>query len=138
VLTRRELLTAENRATLLIRLSPFAGTEFDTGLGSGGEQLHFLWDLEKVLAAARWRQLPWVYGVAAQIKQRNQRQNTGVVDAQNVEIHLDSAWRQSTLPAAQALIAALNEIGIAAAEETSYSYPNMNVQAIHVLVGPKG
>src|SRR5579864_1806473 len=47
---RRALMTPENRETLRKRLAPFSGTEFDTGLGSGGEQMHFLWDLEEVLA----------------------------------------------------------------------------------------
>jgi hypothetical protein len=62
---------------------------------------------------------------------------SGVVDAENVEIHLDPTWRQSKLPAAQALIEVLKEIGIAAAEETSYSVPNTNANAIHILIGPK-
>jgi hypothetical protein len=57
--------------------------------------------------------------------------------AENVEIQMDPASRQSNLNSAQALIAALKEIGVAAAEADPI-FPNTNAQAIHILVGPKG
>jgi hypothetical protein len=135
---RRALMTAENRARLVERLSPFAGTQFDTGLGSGGEQMHFLWDLEETLTAAKWIQLNWgVHAVGVHTYIRNLRPLAGIVMAENVEIQMDPGWRQANLNAAQALIAALKEIGIAAAEADPI-FPNANEQAMHVLVGPKG
>jgi len=135
---RRALMTPENRARLIETLAPFSGTEFDTGLGSGGEQMHFLWDLEEVLNAARWRQLPWgVHAVGVTTVLRNQRPLAGSVSAENVEIQMETTWRQSRLAAAEALIRGLKEIGIEATE-APYIVPNTNVQAIHILIGPKG
>jgi hypothetical protein len=86
---RRALMTAENKAKLVKRLSSFAGAEFDTGLGSGGEQMHFLWDLEEVLAAAKWKQLDWAAHVVGNHMTRSQRPLAGFVAAENVEIQLD-------------------------------------------------
>jgi hypothetical protein len=135
---RRALITAENKARLIERISPFAGTQFDTGLGSGGEQMHFLWDLEEVPTAAKWQQLNWgVHAVGVPTYIRNRRPVAGIVMAENVEIQMDPASRQSNLNSAQALIAALKEIGVAAAEADPI-FPNTNAQAIHILVGPKG
>jgi hypothetical protein len=135
---RRALMTAENRARLVERLSPFAGTQFDTALGSGGDQMHFLWDLEETLTAAKWIQLNWgVHAVGVPTYMRNLRPLAGIVMAENVEIQMDPGWRQSNSKAAQALIAALKEIGIAAVEAEPI-FPNTNAQAIHILIGPKG
>jgi hypothetical protein len=135
---RRALMTAENRARLVERLLPFAGTQFDTGLGSGGEQMHFLWDLEETLTAAKWVQLNWgVHAMGVPTYLRNLRPLAGIVMAENVEIQMVPQWRQTNLNAAQALIAALKEIGIAAAE-TDQIFPNTNEQAMHILIGPKG
>ena len=134
---RRELMTAQNRSSLIDKLTPFAGTQFDVGFGSGGEQIHFVWDLEEVLAAAGWVQLPWgVHAVGTLTNMRNLRPLAGAVHAQNVEIQLEPSWRQSTLPVAEALIDALNEVGISASE-TPYNFENTNTQAIHILIGAK-
>lgn len=80
-------MTAENRALLQQRLAPFGGQEFDVGFGSGGEQIHFVWDLEEVLSQARWRQLPWgVPAVGTLTHMRNLRPLAGMIYAENVEI----------------------------------------------------
>ena len=135
---RRHLMTAENRALLISRLSQFAGTEFDTGLSPGGEPMHFLWDVEETLTAARWAQLPWgVNAVGVQVVFRNLRPLAGSINAENVEIHLDPSSRAALLPAATALIAALAEIGIVA-WEAPFNVQNIHTHAMHILIGPKG
>jgi hypothetical protein len=60
----------------------------------------------------------------------------GSVGVQNVEMHLDSAHRQGLLPAAEALVSALKDIDIDA-NEVPINVANTNVQAIHILIGPK-
>jgi hypothetical protein len=137
--SRRSLMTAGNKARLRERLLPFAGTEFDTAYGSGGEQMHFLWDLEEVMHSANWRQLPWTVNVVGNTltRFRSQRPGCGVVDAENVELQLQPEWRQKNEAASKALIEGLSEIGIAASEAPLIT-PNTNMLAIHVLIGPKG
>ena len=131
-------MTAENRALLIDRLSQFARTEFDTGLSSGGEPMHFLWDLEETLTAAGWHQLPWgVAAVGIQVVHRNLRPLAGSINAENVEIHLDPSSRAALLPAATALISALAEIGITA-WEAPFNVQNRHTHAMHILIGPKG
>jgi hypothetical protein len=135
---RRHLMTAENRALLIARLSQFGGTEFDTGLSPGGEPMHFLWDLEETLRDAGWRQLPWgVAAVGVQVVHRNLRPLAGSINAENVEIHLDPSSRAALLPAATGLISALTEIGIAA-WEAPFNVHNAHTHAMHILIGPKG
>jgi hypothetical protein len=88
-----------------------------------------------VLSQARWTQLPWgVAAVGTLTHMRNLRSLAGAIHAENVEIQLEPTWRQANLAATEALTTALNEIGI----ETPYNFANTNVQAIYILVGPKG
>lgn len=135
---RRKLMTAANRANLAHNLKPFARTEFDVGLGSGGEQADFLWDLEEVLADAGWHELPWGINVPGMmVTQRGPRPISGSVGAQNVEIHVNPSWQQKLSPAAEALATGLRDIGIEA-NVVSYNTNSSNVQAIHILIGPKG
>lgn len=135
--SRRSIMTAENKARLAERLSVFARVEFDTAYGSGGEQMHFLWDLEEALHAANWHQLDWHMLVGNSLfRARTQRPLCGVVDAENVEIQLQPEWRAQNIGAVEGLIAALGEIGIAAAEAPLIT-ANGNIHAIHILIGPK-
>jgi hypothetical protein len=135
---RRHLMTKENRDILIARLSPFAGTKFDTGLSPGGEPMHFLWDLEETLHHAKWNQLPWVTGVVGvQEVRRGLRPVAGSINSENVELHVHASHRNGLLPATNALIAALKEIGITA-WEAPFNVLNTNAEAIHVLIGPKG
>ena len=59
-----------------------------------------------------------------------------MVAAENIEIQLDLAGRAPRLAAAEALIGALAEVGIDAAE-APYNTPNANPTAMHILIGPK-
>jgi hypothetical protein len=135
---RRTAMTANNKALLTRRLTPFAGTEFDTGMAGGpGEVMHFCWDLEEVLQNANWRQLAWGVPGGQLTFARNLRPLAGMIMADNVEIQLDPANRTANNVAAMnALIEALRDIGIAATE-TPYNFANTNVGAIHILIGPK-
>jgi hypothetical protein len=112
--SRRSLMTGEVKTALREKLLHFAGTEFDTAYGSGGEQMHFLWDLEEVLHSANWRQLPWTINAVGNTlsRFRSQRPLCGVIDAENVELQIQPEWRPKNEKAAQALIAALASVGI--------------------------
>jgi hypothetical protein len=135
---RRAQFTPEAKKNAADALRPFARTPFDVGFGEGdGEQADCAWDIEEILSNAGWDQWPWgVHAVGIAAIHRNLRPLAGSVGAQNVEIQIDSSWRQARWPAAEALIQALNSIGIHAAERP-VSTPNTNVQAIHILIGPK-
>ena len=134
---RRSLLTAQNRAKLIPMLQPFAGTEFDVGVsGLDTEIVDCLWDLEEVLQAAGWQQIPWTSPVGAFGFQRNLRPTCGLVSAEKITLEMDPNGRQGLLPAANAIIGALAAIGIEASEHALLT-PIANVQAIHLYVGPK-
>ena len=146
---RATLLTGTALDTIAEKLKPFAGTKFDTGLaGSSGEQADFLWRLEMALTNlpppenrlnADWIEIPWGFnrvGVGAQALHRGTRPVSGSVAAQNVEIHLHPEYRAKLLPAATALISALNDVGIVA-KEAGFNTHSSNDDAIHVLIGEK-
>jgi hypothetical protein len=146
---RATLLTNATLDTIAEKLKPFAGTKFDTGLaGNSGEQADFLWRLEMALTNlpppenrlnADWMEISWGFnrvGVGAQALQRGTRPVSGSVAAQNVEIHLHPEYRAKLLPAATALISALNDVGIVA-KEVGFNAHSSNDDAIHVLIGEK-
>ena len=54
----------------------------------------------------------------------------------NISVEMHSQSRNKFLPAAEALVGALNEIGIAAAIG-AFNNSSINTDAIHLLVGPK-
>lgn len=137
---RRALMTPENLKRITERLAPFSGTEFDCGMGQGGEQADFWWDLQPALVAAGWRHLAWQFPpgfMPMLIAQGPSRPVSGSVGAADVEIHLHPDHRVRLLPAATALIEVLNEIGIAA-RDAGYNAHNINTAAIHILIGDKG
>jgi hypothetical protein len=132
---RRAAMTTENKAFLVGRLMQFDRPFFDVGMAGGpGEVIHFCWDLEEVLHQAGWQQLDW--GSSSLTFARNLRPVAGMIMADNVEIQIEPSHRTANIGAVTALVEALREIGISA-EETPYNFANTNVQAIHVLIGPK-
>jgi hypothetical protein len=146
---RATLLTAAALDSIAEKLQPFAGTRFDTGLAANsGEQADFLWRLEMALTNlpppenrlnAGWIEIPWGFnqvGVGAQALRRGTRPVSGSVAAQNVEIHLHPEYRAKLLPAATALISALNDVGIIS-KEVGFNTYSSNDDAIHVLIGEK-
>ena len=135
--SRRSLLTAENRAILIGMLQPFAGTQFDVGVsGLDTEIVDCLWDLEEVLHAAGWHQVAWTSPAGAFSFQRNLRPTCGFVSAEKITLEMEATWRQGLLPAANAVIGALNAIGIDAREHELLT-PISNMQVIHLYVGSK-
>ena len=60
----------------------------------------------------------------------------GAVAAQDVEIHVHPESREKLGPHTAALVAALNEIGVAAIDR-GFNAHSQNVDAIHILVGDK-
>lgn len=138
-LPRRDVLSGKGDI-ITERLRPFSGTQFDCGMSQGGEQADFWWDLEPSLVAAGWQHIVWQYppGMPAlMISQGPELPASGSVGAANVEIHLHPEHRQALLPAADALIHVLNEIGIAA-RDAGFNTHSVNANAIHILIGPKG
>jgi hypothetical protein len=132
-------LTSAQHVEIREKLKQFSGTHFDTGMASGsGEQADFIWQLGPILMEAGWQYVDWtVVSVGQQIvTQGPSRPYSGSVAASNVEIHLHSETRNHLLPAATALIAALNDAGIAA-REVGFNTHNGNPKAIHILVGEK-
>jgi hypothetical protein len=131
-------MTSDNRNLIAKGISQFAGTSFDVGVGGGdAEQADFLWDLEEVLAQAGWHQAPWNIVVPGTMTiNRNLRPVAGAVSAQNLEIHLDPSWDAKFRPAAQALVDALNSIGLQA-QISPYNAVSGNPMVMHILIGPK-
>lgn len=138
--TRREDLQGKE-SEIAAKIAQFAGTNFDAAIGMGdGEQADFIWDLEPVLTNAGWKQLPW-FSTAMGPNQvifrgSSQRPALGNVSARHVEIHLAPSARTTLQPAADALISALNDNGIAA-RDAGYNINNGNTAAVHILIGPK-
>jgi hypothetical protein len=119
------------------KLRPFAGTPFDCGFAKySGEQAEFWWDLQPVLIAAGWKNVPWRYGESSGGVTQGGRPETGEVAAANVEIHIHEKQRSKLAPAAAALISALNDVGIEA-KDMGFNAHNSNITAIHILIGEK-
>jgi len=134
--SRRDVFRG-HEAAIRDKLATYSGTPFDTGLpANDGEAADFLWDLEPTLVAAGWVHVAWFQLAGDRVWQGPHRPASGAVAAQNVEIHLHPANRGALLPAATALIGALNEIGIAATD-AGFNTLSINNHAIHILIGPK-
>lgn len=147
---RVNLLTLENVAVIVEKLSPFSGTKFDVGHAPNGrEQWDLLWQLEPVFAKAGWVFEDWNpgplplpgesrAGVFGKLNWTMQRHIYGVANVSNVSIELSPENRAELLPAAMALADALSGIGIVAGVETHpISGVSATQDAIHVLVGTK-
>jgi hypothetical protein len=107
--------------------------------GKGGEQADFWWDLQPAMVAAGWRHIVWQYAAGQlpmMVTQGPDRPASGIVAAENVEIHLHPERRDRLLPAATALIEVLNETGIAATD-AGFDAQCVNNDALHILIGDK-
>jgi hypothetical protein len=134
---RLELLTPDARARFVEKLKPFAGTQFDTGLAiNSGEQADFLWAFRPLLQDAGWILLPWSGPGPLLSFGSSGLPVSGSVAAQNIEIHLHPQSRDKLQPAADALISALRDAGIAA-RYWGFNVSSNNVDAVHILVGDK-
>jgi hypothetical protein len=72
----------------------------------------------------------------ASVIQRTNRPLAGSALAQNVEIEMHPTHLAALKPVADALIGALNSVGIDASE-APYTSASGNQHAIHIMVGPK-
>lgn len=142
---RVKLLTPESVAAIVEKLKPFAGTKFDIGhAASGREQWDFLWQLEPLFSKAGWIFVDWNPGplphggVFGKVNWTMQRHVYGVANVLNVSIELSPESREQLLPAANAVVEALNSAGIAAVvERHPISGVSITNDAIHILVGEK-
>ncbi|MGA9917519.1 MAG: hypothetical protein WBR17_33755 [Paraburkholderia sp.] len=133
--TPRRQILAGHESEIIATLRAFAGTQFDSGLGANsGEQADFWWDLEPLLVQAGWVHLPWT-GTAQLIRQGD-RPLSGSVAAKDIEIHLLPDEGDALLPAAEALVASLVSVGIAAAIVGFNTFAT-NKNAIHISIGTK-
>ena len=131
---RREIMRGHD-SEIADALRPFSGTPFDMGLPQGdGEAADFAWDLEPILVAAGWQHVDWTGSNIS--LQQGSRPISGSVAASNVEIHLHPSVREMLRPAATALVAALIELDIAAAE-VGFNASSQTHTAMHILIGSK-
>lgn len=131
----RRSVIAGNEFIIIERLKPFTGTQFDSGISMGGGEIaDCWWDLAHIIIAAGWTHLPWrPYGIFAI---QHPLMASGQVSATNIEIHIRPDERDRLEPAAKALVSALNDIGIAAAD-VGFNSHSTNEDAIHIHVGEK-
>jgi hypothetical protein len=132
--------TAQQLASFIERIKPFAGTKFDIGHAPvGREQWDFLWLLEPAFPKAGWLFVEWQGPQTfSKLNWATQPHTYGVANVSNVSIELNPESRAKLLPAAQALSDALNSLGIAATVEPNViSSSSMNFDAVHILVGAK-
>jgi hypothetical protein len=143
-LISRATLLSEHAPALVERLKPFPGTKFEIGLDLGSsEQNALAFDLETVLAArSGWTHVDWnagftiplwIFGAGSGIS----RPRWAPVIARNVEIHVPHEYREQLDPAAKALISALNDIGIVAADAGPGGVVSQNEDVIHIWIGDR-
>ena len=131
---RREIMEGK-WAAFSDKLKPFSGTEFDAGIGQGGEIMHFWWDMAHALQNAQWHHVPWI-DQSQMYRVQGSLPRSGSVDAMNVEVHIHPNSRPALEPAANALIQALRDDGIVAVD-VGFNVHSQNVNAVHITIGQK-
>jgi hypothetical protein len=131
------LVSAEVRAAITAKLKPFAGTRFDIGYTrEDREQSDFLWVLLPLINAAGWVHIDWAGGEMFKLANWPGDHWMGAMAVSNVSIELHPASREKLEPAAEALADALKSAGIHAGVEY-FNNSSTNIDAVHLLVGPK-
>jgi hypothetical protein len=117
---KARLVSPEDSEKIVEATKPFAGTNFDIGHAPiAREQWDFLWQLEPVFAKAGWVFRDWTGPqVFSKLNWTMTPHWYGVANVLNVSVQVDPKSRDELLPAAEALVKVLNEIGITAALET--------------------
>jgi hypothetical protein len=134
---RHEFLTPEAVSLITEKLKSFPGTRFDIGHTKvDREQWDFLWRLEPAIRAAGWIHLDWVGGFVFKKNDWPGNHFYGEMGVIDVSIEVRPAFKEKLMPAAEALAAVLNEIGIRAytGDDNNSSATD---DAIHLIVGPK-
>ena len=131
------LPTQTELAALTEKIKPFAGTKFDVGHPRVDREVwDFLWRLEPAIAAAGWVQIDWIGGAVFKKNAWPGDPWYGEMGVNNVSIEVRPESRAKLMPAAEALSAALEAIGIKATTGDNNN-SSQNDDAIHLIVGPK-
>jgi hypothetical protein len=132
------VITENQRRTLIEKLQPFTGTPYDTGMGENDEeQEDFMGQFDGVLRDAGWQFVNWSSGLLGErLILRPQRGRSGPVGVKNVSLQMHASYEAQLKPAANALVAALQEIGVDAQIDV-FNIHNINDSVLHVLVGRK-
>jgi hypothetical protein len=136
--SRYKLLTPFAIDSIVEKIKPFAGTKFDVGHESSGrEQWNLSWNLEQLFPKAGWIFIDWEGPQKLQkVNWTKELHWYGVANVANVAIELNPESREELLPASNALVTALRDVGIAAAvEDHPIGAIATNAKAIHVLIG---
>jgi hypothetical protein len=146
VITPRCDVIAPHKEEIIEKLLPFEGTKFDVAHSKWGrEEWDFLWWLEEIIEKGKWVFVDWNPGPLPHpgvFPKRNwtMRVHTyGATNVSDVVVQLDDENREKLLPAATALVDALNGIGIrASAPQRNINWNSATKDAVHILVGQKG
>jgi len=134
---KARLPTPEELDSVIETIKPFVGTKFDVGHGTEDrEQWDFLWRIEPALSKAGWVHIDWQGGNTFKKSNWPGDHQYGLAGVNNVSIELHPENAEQLRPAADALVTALNKIGIEAAV-VYFNNSSTNAEAIHFLVGPK-
>ena len=134
---RPRRIGSEQSQIIIDRIKPYSGTRFDIGhVPDDREQMDFLWAFEPVLPKAGWVHIDWAGGQMFTKPNWPGDHMYGRIAVLNVAIEIHPESLEKLSPAAEALVAALNEIGITAAI-TAFNNSSLNVDALHVMIGPK-
>ena len=131
------LLEPDQISFLIDRLKPFAGTKIDIGHPNQDREVwDFLWRFEPVFPEAGWLHIDWRGGTTFKKSNWPGDHVYGSIAVINISIEWHAQNRDQLLPAATALVNALNEIGIEATV-AGFNNSSMNADAVHFLVGAK-
>jgi hypothetical protein len=130
-------VTAEQAALIIDKISPFTGSKFDVGHDFVGREVwDFLWQLEPVISRAGWVHIDWIGPQTFKKNGWPGDHNYGLANVSNVSIEVHPQAPEKLKLAAEALAEALRDINITVTT-TDFNNASMNMEAVHLLVGPK-
>lgn len=96
-----------------------------------------MWHFDKVLRDAGWRFTDWISEVMGDRPLiRPERGRSGAVAVKNVSLQMHQSHENKLRPAANALVTALQEIGIEAQIDV-FNIHNINEESLHIMLGRK-
>jgi hypothetical protein len=137
-------ISDDQKRAFVATLKAFAGIEFDAATNiNDKEQSELLGRLMGILTEAGWKQVGWKYVTGGPMYKfgtfENSSPDIGMVTVYDVEIQIREEAFARLQPAAEALMAGLNDIGIAAhgVKTDARDVNSANVQTYHLIVGQK-
>jgi hypothetical protein len=137
-------ISDDQKKALVANLKALAGTEFDAATNMNDkEQSQLLRQLMGILIEAGWKQVGWKYVTGGPMYKfgtfENSSPDIGMVTVYDVEIQVREEAFARLQPAAEALMAGLNDIGIAThgVKTDARDVNSANVQTYHLIVGQK-